>query len=43
MPYSVQALMRNNGEYLVLVEEDWRGKNLLYRWRPGAKPGPDLK
>jgi hypothetical protein len=34
MPYSVQALKRKNGEYLVLVEEDWRGKNLLYRWRP---------
>jgi hypothetical protein len=34
MPYAVQALKRKNGEYLVLVEEDWRGKNLLYRWRP---------
>jgi hypothetical protein len=34
MPYAVQALMRKNGEYLVLVEEDWRGKNLLYRWTP---------
>lgn len=34
MPYPIQALKRKNGEYLVLVEEDWRGKNLLYRWRP---------
>jgi hypothetical protein len=34
MPYAVQALKRKNGEYLVLVEEDWRGKNLLYRWMP---------
>ena len=34
MPYSVQALKRTNGEYLVLVEEDWRGINLLYRWTP---------
>lgn len=34
MPYAVQALKRKDGEYLVLVEEDWRGKNLLYRWRP---------
>jgi hypothetical protein len=34
MPYAVQALKRSNGEYLVLVEEDWRGKNLLYRWKP---------
>jgi hypothetical protein len=43
MPYSVQALKRKNGEYLVLVEEDWRGKNLLYRWRPEAESRPDLK
>ena len=34
MPYAVQALRRANGEYLILVEEDWRGKNLLYRWMP---------
>ena len=34
MPYSVQAFQRKNGEYLVLAEEDWRGKNLLYRWMP---------
>ncbi len=34
MPYSIQAFKRKNGEYLILVEEDWRGKNLLYRWRP---------
>jgi hypothetical protein len=34
MPYAVQAFKRQNGEYLILVEEDWRGKNLLYRWRP---------
>lgn len=36
MPFAVAALKRKNGEYLVLVEEDWRGKNLLYRWTPGA-------
>lgn len=34
MPYSIQALKRRNGEYLILVEENWRGKNLLYRWKP---------
>ncbi len=38
MPYSLQALKRKNGEYLILVEEDWRGKNLLYRWRPEGRP-----
>jgi hypothetical protein len=38
MPYSVQALKRKNGEYLILVEEDWRGKDLLYRWTPEERP-----
>ena len=37
MPYAFAALKRKNGEYLVLVEEDWRGENLLYRWKPEAK------
>jgi hypothetical protein len=37
MPYAMQALKRKNGEYLLLVEEDWRGKNLLYRWMPEGK------
>jgi hypothetical protein len=34
MPYAMDAMKRKDGEYLVLVEADWRGKNLLYRWRP---------
>jgi hypothetical protein len=34
MPYAIQGLKRQNGEYLLLVEEDFRGKNLLYRWCP---------
>ena len=34
MPYAIQATKRKDGEYLLLVEEDWRGKNLLYRWQP---------
>jgi hypothetical protein len=34
MPYSVAAMKRKNGDYLILVEEDWRGKNILYRWTP---------
>lgn len=40
MPYAVQAMRRKDGEYILLVEEDFRGKNLLYRWRPhaGGKP-----
>lgn len=39
MPFAVQALKRKNGEYLILVEEDWRGKNLLYRWQPPREAG----
>lgn len=29
-----------NGEYLIIEEEDGRGKNLLYRWNPAAASGP---
>lgn len=31
---SVQATERADGEYLVLVEEDSRAKNILFRWKP---------
>jgi hypothetical protein len=31
---SVQAARSAQGEYLILVEEDWRAKNLLFRWKP---------
>jgi hypothetical protein len=31
---SVQAIKRHNGEYLVLIEDDFRGKNILFRWTP---------
>ena len=37
MPMTVYR--RSNGEYLVFVEEDARGKVMLYRWTPGA-PAP---
>jgi len=30
----IMAHRRADGEYLVFVEEDFRGKVLLYRWRP---------
>ncbi len=43
MPYSIQASKRSDGEYLVLVEEDFRGKNLLYRWWPDGKKPPTLE
>lgn len=30
----ITAHKRQNGEYLVFVEEDYRGKVILYRWHP---------
>jgi hypothetical protein len=30
----ISAFQRSNGEYLVFVEEDYKAKVLLYRWRP---------
>lgn len=32
--HAIAAFRRSNGEYLVLVEEDFRGKCILYRWTP---------
>ena len=34
MAGSVQATRCANGEYLILVEDDFRAKNLLFRWKP---------
>ena len=31
----ITAHQRADGEYLVFVEEDYRGKVILYRWKPG--------
>jgi hypothetical protein len=28
------ARRRSNGEYVVLLEEDWKAKILMYRWKP---------
>lgn len=30
----IAAHRRHNGDYVVFVEENYRGKTLLYRWRP---------
>lgn len=31
IPYGIRAFRRSNGEYLVFVEEDWKGKVILYK------------
>ena len=33
----ITAYKRKNGEYLVFVEEDYKGKSILYRWNPMRK------
>lgn len=32
MPYSVQAFKNSSGHHLVLVEDNSKGKNILYQW-----------
>jgi hypothetical protein len=34
VPNGISAAKRANGEYLVFVEEDARGKVMMYRWKP---------
>jgi hypothetical protein len=36
VPNGISAHRRKDGEYLVFVEEDARGKVLMYRWKPNA-------
>ncbi|MBH8565010.1 hypothetical protein I8748_22970 [Nostoc sp. CENA67] len=31
IPHGIRAFRRSNGEYLVFVEEDWKGKVIMYR------------
>ena len=32
--HGINAHQRRDGEYLILLEDDFRGKNILYRWTP---------
>lgn len=34
MTHGIQAIQRRNGDYLVIVEENFRAKNLIYQRRP---------
>ena len=39
----VRAMKRSNGEYIILTEEDWYGRLMVYRWTPpGTTPTPTL-
>jgi len=37
IPYGISAYHRKKGEYFVIVEEDWLGKDIMYRLELGAK------
>jgi hypothetical protein len=39
MSHGLVAMQRRDGTYLVIVEENYRAKNLVYQWRP-AGGGP---
>jgi hypothetical protein len=32
--YGITAHKRPNGEYIILAEEDWHAKVIMYRWKP---------
>lgn len=34
MIHAIHVTRRENGQYLIMVEEDARGKNLIYQWTP---------
>ncbi len=34
MTHGLRAFRCRDGSYTVVVEEDWRAKNLVYRWKP---------
>ncbi|NJM15121.1 MAG: hypothetical protein HC896_06875 [Bacteroidales bacterium] len=36
VPYTIDAWKRQNGEYVVCIEEDAKAKFLVYRWKPEA-------
>jgi len=42
----IKAIKRSNGEYLILREENWKSKQIIYRWKPKAYTAdqtPDIK
>ncbi len=34
MPYAVQAFKKSSGQYVILVEDNSKGKNIVYQWCP---------
>ncbi len=40
MTHGLQAMQRKDGTYLVIVQENARAKNLVYRWQPPTSSAP---
>ena len=36
IPHAVQAFKKSNGQYVILVEDNYKGKNILYQWCPSG-------
>lgn len=44
LPHGIQAFKKSNGQYLILIEDDYRGKNILHQWCPTGDCTPsDVK
>jgi len=44
IPFAIQAFKRSNGQYLILIEDDLKGKNILHQWCPSGDCTPnDIK
>jgi chitodextrinase len=36
IPYGLNAFKRSNGEYIVVIEDDYKMKNVIFRWCPNG-------
>jgi hypothetical protein len=36
VPYGLNAIKRTNGEYIIAVEDDYKGKSVVFRWCPNG-------
>ncbi|HEX8548405.1 MAG TPA: T9SS type A sorting domain-containing protein, partial [Cytophagaceae bacterium] len=40
IPHAIQAFKRSNGQYVILVEDNSKGKNFVYQWCPSNNCTP---
>lgn len=44
IPFAIQAYKSPSGEYIILIEDDLKGKNIIHRWCPSGDCTPnDIK